>query len=67
MYLIYADESGDTGMKKGGTDFFVISGIIIHENHWNEIFQRFLDLRKNLSRRYKKKSPNGLPSTPPKS
>jgi len=49
---IYADESGDSGTREGGTPFFVISGLIIHETHWNEIFQRFLDLRSNLSGRY---------------
>lgn len=57
MYLVYADESGDSGLAgtpgaRGQTEFFVISGIIVHETHWNEIFQRFLDLRRNLSRRH---------------
>ncbi|HEU0145007.1 MAG TPA: DUF3800 domain-containing protein, partial [Nitrososphaera sp.] len=52
MYLIYADESGDDGLKPGGTPFFVVTGLIIHETYWNEIFQRFLDLRRNLARRY---------------
>ena len=52
MYIIYADESGDSGSAPGGTPFFAISGIIVHESNWNEIFQRFLDLRRNLSMRY---------------
>jgi len=52
MYMIYVDESGDDGLRPGGTDFFVISGVIIHESYWNEIFQRFLDLRRNLSRNF---------------
>jgi hypothetical protein len=52
MYFIYADESGDSGRSAGGTPFFVISGLIIHESYWNETFARFLDLRRNLSRRY---------------
>jgi hypothetical protein len=51
MYLVYADESGDPGLP-GDTEFFVISGLIIHESDWNEVFQRFLDLRRNLSLRY---------------
>lgn len=52
MYLIYADESGDPGLSLGGTPWFVITGIIVHESYWNETFTRFLDLRRNLSRRY---------------
>lgn len=52
MYLIYTDESGDSGLGTGGTPFFIISGLIVHESHWNEVFQRYLDLRRNLSRRY---------------
>lgn len=47
MYLIYTDESGDAGIKKrGGTPFFVISGIIIHESYWNEVFQGIVNLRR---------------------
>lgn len=52
MYLLYADESGDPGLGRGGTDWFVITGVIVHESYWNETFTRFLDLRRNLSRRY---------------
>jgi len=52
MYLIYVDESGDPGTAKGGTPFFVISGLIVHETDWNEVFQRFMDLRRGLSMQY---------------
>ncbi|MCG8352309.1 MAG: DUF3800 domain-containing protein [Chloroflexales bacterium] len=52
MYFIYADEYEDPGLNVGESTFFIISGLIVHETHWNEIFQRFLDLRRNLSRRY---------------
>jgi hypothetical protein len=48
MYLLYVDESGDDGLR-GGTDWFVISGIIIHETNWNEVFDKVLELRRNLS------------------
>jgi hypothetical protein len=52
MYFIYADESGDTGLKKGGSSFFVISGIIIHESFWNEFFQKIVDLRRGFRLKY---------------
>ena len=51
MYLIYADESGDPGLP-GATPFFVISGLIIHETHWNDLFQRLVAFRRYLSQRY---------------
>ncbi|HEY0323090.1 MAG TPA: DUF3800 domain-containing protein [Pyrinomonadaceae bacterium] len=52
MYLIYVDESGDSGRKAGGTPFFVISGIIIHESYWNEVFQSMIYLRRRWSMMY---------------
>jgi hypothetical protein len=60
MYFIYADESGDTGLKKpGGSPFFVISGLIIHESFWNEFFQKIVDLRRDFHKRY------GIPQRTP--
>lgn len=53
MYLVYTDESGDPGLGGGGTPWFVISGIIIHESHLNEIFQRLRTLRQGLHQTYK--------------
>lgn len=53
MYLIYADESGDTGLSQGGTPFFVVSALIVHETQWNELFQRLVDFRRMLSKLYK--------------
>jgi len=51
LYLIYVDESGDPGLP-GATPFFIISGLIVHESHWNDVFRRFVDLRRYLGRRY---------------
>lgn len=49
MYIVYVDESGDPGMAPGGTPFYVVSGLIVHESDWNETFQHFLDLRRSIS------------------
>jgi len=51
MYLVYADESGDYGFP-GETPFVVISGLIVHEQDWNQVFHGFLELRRNLRQRY---------------
>ena len=31
MYLMYIDESGDTGTNNSPTQYFVLSAIVIHE------------------------------------
>ena len=53
MYLIYSDESGDSGRSSGGTPFFVISGVIIHERLWNDLFDQILSLRRSLKTQYR--------------
>lgn len=52
MYLIYADESGDPG-NPGDSKYFVISGLIVHETHWNGVFSQFIDLRRSLHAQYR--------------
>lgn len=52
MYLVYADESGDPGQSPGGTSFFVVSGLIIHETKWNNSFKTITDLRRKLRSTY---------------
>lgn len=52
MYFIYADESGDSGLTPGGSDWFVISGIIVHESHWNATMKEIIDFRKYLKQKY---------------
>ena len=36
MYLMYVDESGDTGMVRSPTTHFVLSSIVVHETRWLE-------------------------------
>lgn len=52
MYFMYVDESGDVGMGNGGTRYFVLSGIVVHEGHWNSVNREILKLRDNLAKRY---------------
>lgn len=39
MYLIYTDESGDSGMNNSPTLYFVAGGLVLHELRW----QGYLD------------------------
>ena len=55
MYLMYVDESGDTGLVGSPTNRFVLSGLVIHESRWREFTTRIADFRRTM------KSVYGLP------
>jgi hypothetical protein len=55
MYLMYVDESGDTGLVNSPTRYFVLSGIVIHESRWREFINALVAFRRTL------KSVYGLP------
>lgn len=52
MYLMYVDESGDTGRKPGSTRYFCLSGLVVHESNWRELIDRLLSHRKVLRTNY---------------
>lgn len=55
MYIMYVDESGDTGLVKSPTRFFALSGIVVHESRWRDFIDALLAFRRTL------KSVHGLP------
>lgn len=50
MYFTYIDESGDTGTK---SNFFILTGIIIHENDLENILLDIIKFRQDIKRKYK--------------
>lgn len=48
MYLLYVDESGDTGLQNSPTRYFVLTGIILHETHWRGILTDLVAFRRHL-------------------
>jgi len=48
MYLMYVDESGDPGLIKSPTRYFVLSGLVIHELRWNDYLNQIVAFRKRL-------------------
>jgi Protein of unknown function (DUF3800) len=56
MYLMYVDESGDTGIKDTPSRFFVLSGMIIHESRWRDMHAHMLQFRRKMKEIY------GLPT-----
>lgn len=55
MYLMYVDESGDTGLGQSPTRYFGLSGLIIHESRWRDFINAMTTFRKTM------KAVHGLP------
>jgi len=48
MYLMYVDESGDSGMVGSPTQHYVLTGIVIHELRWRNYLDQLVDFRKRM-------------------
>jgi hypothetical protein len=48
MYLMYVDESGDCGLVKSPTRYFILTGIVLHELRWHEYKDRLVDYRRRM-------------------
>jgi hypothetical protein len=45
MYLMYVDESGDSGIVNSPTRYFILTGIVIHESRWHEALNHLIAFR----------------------
>ncbi len=52
MYLMYVDGNGDPGANTAASRYFVLSGLVIHENYRRECFSRLMTFRKGLKEKY---------------
>ena len=52
MYLMYVDESGDTGLINSPTRYFVLCGLVIHELCWEPCLEAIIDFRRAVRNRY---------------
>jgi hypothetical protein len=52
MYLLYVDESGDSGVVNSPNNYFVLSAIVLHETNWQKILDDIIDFRRYLKKRY---------------
>lgn len=48
MYLMYADESGDTGLVGSPTRYFVLTGVVVHELRWQPYLDQLIAFRRGL-------------------
>jgi hypothetical protein len=51
MPTMYVDESGDTGVVSGSPEYFILSGMVIHELRWSDALDSIIDFRRNMKRR----------------
>lgn len=55
MYLMYVDESGDAGLVNSPTNFFALSGLVVHESQWRRFIQTMQNFRQTI------RTAHGLP------
>lgn len=48
MYLLYVDESGDTGLLNSPTNYYILSVLVIHESSWSELLANLVTFRRYL-------------------
>jgi hypothetical protein len=48
MYLMYVDESGDTGLVRSPTSYFALSGLVVHESKWRDFVTQIVAFRRTL-------------------
>src|SRR5664279_870132 len=48
MYIMYVDESGDTGIVGSPSNEFYLSAIIVHESHWLQFLSDSIGFRRKL-------------------
>lgn len=52
MYLMYVDESGDTGLTNSPTTYFALSGLAVHESRWRDFVTQISKFRKTIAATY---------------
>lgn len=52
MYLMYVDESGDPGNNTKQSEFFCLSGLVVHESEWRGFIDTIRNFRRTLQTVY---------------
>lgn len=52
MYMMYVDESGDSGLINSPTNYFALSGIVVHEQRWRQFTDMLLRYKKTMRNVY---------------
>lgn len=49
---MYADESGDTGLQNSPSDYFILSGLVIHETKWRQALNILYEFKKRMAKNF---------------
>lgn len=49
---MYVDESGDVGLRNSPSDYFVLTGLVVHELKWDSTLQQLIAFRKRMRTQY---------------
>ena len=52
MYLMYVDESGDPGNNVAQSQYFCLSGMVVHESEWRNLIDASMQFRRTLKAVY---------------
>ena len=48
MFLMYVDESGDSGLINSPTRYFILSGLVTHELRWQATLNQLVEFRRRM-------------------
>lgn len=52
MYIVYLDESGDSGGAGSPTEHFIMGGLAVHVDRWHEAHDALLSFRERIEARH---------------
>ncbi len=52
MFLMYIDESGDSGLNNSPTRYYVLTGLVIHELRWRDCLDELIRFRRAMKTQY---------------
>ena len=52
MELLFIDESGDDGVVKGSSEFYILAGVAVEDIYWKETFWKLSNFRLLLFQKY---------------
>src|SRR5438445_5537820 len=52
MYLMYVDESGDSGLISSPTRYFTLSGLVVHELRWRNCLDAIILFRRAMRKKF---------------
>lgn len=52
MFLMYVDESGDSGLDNSPSRFFILTGLVVHELRWHDALDALIGFRQRMRSKF---------------